>query len=266
MKKLSVFILSAFLAFSFVGCNDDDDNNGSESKPVISNFSVESEARGGNTITTGGIISFEFDVNMESSDKLSKYHIEIHDEPESGLAADEYKIIDEDFTDIDGLRNTHIHDHIEVPVEASTGNYHFHLTVTSQEGYTATEEAKLEVVENPNAPSVTDLSITNKNGGTTLSLNDVIVVKFTAEAKNGATLKNYHLEIHDEPASGKIEDEYKLVDDEFSDNFKGKDKTTVSHEITITEKASTGKYHFHLHVYDEKNNGTAKTDELNVSK
>lgn len=250
------------VTFFSTSCEKDEEVN---EKPVITDLKVGHEDGSSDPFNLGGVICLEFNVEMENDDKLKSYHVEIHDEPASGLVADEYKIIDEEF-DISGLRNTHIHDHIEIDVEANTGNYHFHLTVTSENGFTSSEEAHLVVIDNPNAPAVSNFSVANKNGGTTYAVGDIIVVSFDAEAKNGATLDNYALEIHDEPDSGLLEDETNLVEEEnFTANFQGLTTANVSQEVEITAGGKIpGHWHIHLHVSDNADNVTAKVDEINI--
>lgn len=261
MKKINFLVVCSLLATCFLACNDDDETT--NPKPVITSFTVESEVGGGNTIALGGMISFEFDAEMQTNDKIESYHLEIHDEPASGLAADEYILIDEEF-EVGGLRNTHVHDHVEVPVDANTGKYHFHLTVTSAEGYTETKEMELQIIENKNAPSVSNFSVSKKSGSGDYQVGDIVVISFTAKAVEGNTLKNYHLEIHDEPASGKLEDEFKLVDEDFTTNFEGLTEAVISHEVEVKDGGAKGKYHVHLHVTDNKNNATAKADEITI--
>lgn len=146
MKIRNFFLLSVLSSVIMLqACSEDDDNG--PSKPEIDNFIVESEG-GGDQITRGGQISYEADIASTSDAKLDYFHVEIHDEPESGKAEDEYKIIDKDFTDnIRDLRNTHLHEHITVPDTANTGTYHFHLTVVDKDGNTNNAETHIEVFE-----------------------------------------------------------------------------------------------------------------------
>lgn len=264
MRKLNLIIVAVLItATMFVSCKKEETPT-LEPKPVISNFTVGNEVGGGSTLILGGLISFEFNAEMKTGDKLKSYHLEMHDEPASGLAADEYKVIDEEF-DVSGLRNTHIHDHIEIPLDANTGNYHFHLTVTSQDGYTTSKETHLSVEENTNAPVISNFSVTNKSGSTDFQVGDILIVSFEASAKNDITLKSYHLEIHDEPVSGELEDEFKLVDDEFTADFANESSVVINKEIEIKQGGTKGKYHVHLHVYDNQNNGAAKADEISIN-
>ena len=145
MKLRNIFFLSVLSSVLVLQACSKDENNG-PSKPEIDKFIVESE--GGDQIKRGGQISYEADIASTSDAKLDYYHVEIHDEPESGKAEDEYKIIDKDFTDnFTDLRNTHLHDHITVPETANTGTYHFHLTVVDKDGNTNNAETHIEVVE-----------------------------------------------------------------------------------------------------------------------
>ncbi len=118
---------------------------------------------------------------------------------------------------------------------------------------------------NPNAPLVENFSVKNKNGKSTFAKGDTLIVSFKATANGNNTLGKYFLEIHDEPASGKVSDEHKLVDAEFTNNFKALNSTTINHEVIIGNEGSNGKYHVHLHVYDSKNYAIAKTDEITVN-
>lgn len=263
MKKTNLFKLVPILGILFLFSCENDKEDNAETKPAITAFSVGNEVGGTESVQLGGIISFEFDAEMKTNDKIISYYLEMHDEPASGLAADEYKIIDKEF-EIGGLRNTHVHDHIEVPLEANTGNYHFHLTVTSENGYTSSKEAHLTVVDNNNAPEVSDFTVTNKSGNATINTGDTLIVSFTAKAKSGNTLKEYHLEIHDEPNSGKLEDEFKLVNKTFTADFANLSEATIQHETEVVAGGESGNYHIHLHIFDNENNGVAKVDEITI--
>ena len=64
------------------------------------------------------------------------------------------------FTEFSGQRNVHFHKHIDIPQEAEPGSYHFHFTVTDQQGQTASEEVDLTLlyIEDNVVPNVSVLS------------------------------------------------------------------------------------------------------------
>lgn len=46
-----------------------------------------------------------------------------------------------------GIKNTDFHEHIEIPLSADTGHYHFHFSVTDMEGNRTTLEDEVHVVD-----------------------------------------------------------------------------------------------------------------------
>lgn len=48
-----------------------------------------------------------------------------------------------------GLKNTDFHEHIDIPEHAEEGEYHLHLYVTDMEGNQSSEEARFEVIYDP---------------------------------------------------------------------------------------------------------------------
>ena len=50
------------------------------------------------------------------------------------------------YIEFSGLRNTEFHKHIEVPIDAETGDYHFHFSVTDMEGSQTVFEDEVEIL------------------------------------------------------------------------------------------------------------------------
>ncbi len=73
---------------------------------------------------------------------IESIKVEIHSESD----VDGWEL-DELFTDAKGLKNTTLHEHVEISLDADTGHYHFHLVVTDQEGQQAVVEEELEIQE-----------------------------------------------------------------------------------------------------------------------
>jgi hypothetical protein len=51
----------------------------------------------------------------------------------------------QNFTEYTGLKNIDFHKHIDVPVDALPGDYHFHMKVTDMQGNMVQKEAEIEV-------------------------------------------------------------------------------------------------------------------------
>ena len=93
----------------------------------------------------------------------------------------------------------------------------------------------------------------NEEGSTEIPLSGLISVNFKATAGEDARLDFYHIEIHDHPTSGLVEDEYKIIDDDFKDEstFKGLREAHVHQHVTVPDTANLGSYHVVIIIVDE---------------
>jgi hypothetical protein len=105
----------------------------------------------------------------------------------------------------------------------------------------------------------------NHDGGKEIPLGGTISVNFTAIAGDKARLDFYHIEIHDHPASGKVEDEYRIIDESFKDKntFKGLRNANVHEHIVVPNEANLGRYHVVIVVVDEDGN-SVDTEDVDV--
>ncbi|NJM15071.1 MAG: DUF4625 domain-containing protein [Bacteroidales bacterium] len=102
------------------------------------------------------------------------------------------------------------------------------------------------------------------DGTTVIARGGTIAVLFSAVAGDDARLDFYHIEIHDHPASGAIEDEYKIIDDDFKDKtiFKGLRSVENMHQhVSVPDTANLGPYHVVVTIVDEAGN-SVNTEEL----
>jgi hypothetical protein len=143
IKFSTVILLVSILVLS---CKKEE-----ERKLTISDIVVENHD-GGKQVPRGGTISVNFKATAGVA-RLDFYHIEIHDHPVSGLVEDEYKIIDDAFTDkvtFKGLREASVHQHVVVPAEANLGIYHVVIVVVDEDGYSVDTEdldTSIEIIE-----------------------------------------------------------------------------------------------------------------------
>ncbi len=107
-------------------------------------------------------------------------------------------------------------------------------------------------------PEITNVVAENHDGGTQIPRGGTISVNFDAKTRSGAKLDFYHIEIHDHPASGAVEDEYKIIDDDFKNlsTFKGLINAHVHEHIVVPDIANLGSYHVVIVVVDEDGNST----------
>jgi len=106
--------------------------------------------------------------------------------------------------------------------------------------------------EEENKLTISDVVAENHDGGTDISPGGTISVNFNATAGE-ARLDFYHIEIHDHPESGLVEDEYKIIDADFKDKstFKGLRNAFVHEHVIVPENANPGPYHVVIVVIDE---------------
>jgi len=112
--------------------------------------------------------------------------------------------------------------------------------------------------------SIRDVAAENHDDGSTeIPRGGIISVNFTATAGDHARLDFYHIEIHDHPTSGAVQDEYKIIDDDFRDlsTFKGLRNVNVHQHIIVPDNANLGLYHVVIMVADEDGN-SVDTEEL----
>ncbi len=106
-------------------------------------------------------------------------------------------------------------------------------------------------------PAITNIEVTNHDDGTKIiKRGGIISVEFEALARGDGRLDYYHIEIHDHPASGKIEDEYRIIDDSFKEmsTFKGLKNAHVHQHVAVPPNANLGSYHIVITVVDEAGN------------
>ncbi len=116
------------------------------------------------------------------------------------------------------------------------------------------------------APEIKNLTAVNHDDNTTIiPRGGTISVNFEAESMSKDKLDYYHIEIHDHPASGLLEDEYKIIDDSFENEatFKGLKNANVHEHIVVPMDANLGKYHVVITVVDEYGN-SADTEDVHV--
>jgi hypothetical protein len=130
MNFLVLFFAIAAMAV-ITSCNKDE----TFLKPVISN----TEIGVGNSLV--GYIGNDLHMQAEivAEGKIDKISVEIHKEDGTG------DHIEAEYTDYSGQKNATFHKHIDIPATTVAGDYHFHLTVTDQEGQSTTFETDITI-------------------------------------------------------------------------------------------------------------------------
>ena len=148
--KISVILIFAIITTS---CEDEKIN-----MPEILDFELGYE-----NSKTGYLGSeFHIEANIIAENKIDIIKIEIHYEGDHTKSirianGDDHHHWEVDLTydKFRGLKNTTFHEHINIPLNAEPGEYHFHFKVIDMEGYTAEIEEDLMVME----PEVTEAPV-----------------------------------------------------------------------------------------------------------
>lgn len=138
--SLKFALLIGLSLFVFSSCDDDDDNNPANPTVAITELGSGHDSPTDKTGYIGGSIHLEAEI--EAPALVKQIDVEIHQEDGGS-----YKI-EKTYTDSKyvGVKNTTLHEHIDIPADAIAGDYHLHLTVTDQLGQTTTVESELSIV------------------------------------------------------------------------------------------------------------------------
>lgn len=131
MKRANLmYVVMLMLMFVYVGCSKD------PLKPVITLHELGEN-------NSGEVVQGEelhVDAEIEAEGVIEVVIVEIHFEG-TGTGWEYEKI----HTEFSGLKNADFHKHIDVPVDAAPGDYHFHLKVRDKVGQETSFEAELTI-------------------------------------------------------------------------------------------------------------------------
>ncbi len=182
------FAIMTFIAslFVFVSCSEDDDFPA----PVISDLEIGYD---NSKIGYRGS-DLHIDANIVAEGRIDRIVIEIHYEGDHHNDHNTGKNGDHDdhgwefehtWTEFNGLLNTSFHKHIDIPLHAEPGDYHFHFKVIDMQGKVTEVETEFEVKnpEDTNAPVITVTSA--PADGEAFHIGDAISIAGTATHELG---------------------------------------------------------------------------------
>lgn len=143
-KLFSILAIFTMALFVIVSCSDDDDFPA----PVISDLEIGYE--NSKVGYQGG--DLHIDAEIVAQGRIDRIVVELHYEGEhtdhkSGQNANDDHGWEFEYawTEFDGLLNTTFHEHIEIPLDAELGSYHFHFKVIDLQGKVTEIETEFEV-------------------------------------------------------------------------------------------------------------------------
>ncbi|KAB1068204.1 DUF4625 domain-containing protein [Tamlana haliotis] len=148
--KTNIKLLALFLSLGifFQSCSSDDDGGGTIDAPVITDFEYgEGDAHSTEPVAyKGSDLHIEAEIYAEGV--ISSITLEIHSH--DLVPADDE--VDWDFEQVyDGSKyqviNAEFHEHIDIPSNVPSGEYHVELIVTDELGNTTVAEGHLEILD-----------------------------------------------------------------------------------------------------------------------
>jgi hypothetical protein len=138
MKYLTI-IITVILSLSIMSCDKDESDD--VKPPIITTWEFGYE----NTGVAYAGSDLHIEAQIEAEGKVNTIQVTIHPEEEHKNLMHEEWEVDTTYTKFAGVINPTFHEHLDVPAEADTGNYHFHFIIVDMEGNVTEKEAELEV-------------------------------------------------------------------------------------------------------------------------
>ena len=224
-------------------------------KPVISSIEYGSshDDTDSHTAYQGSDMHIEAEIVAEG--KIDYITVELHpegEEEDEEHETEDWKY-DSTYTEgFNGLKNATFHKHIEIDSTATPGEYHLHFIVVDMEGNQEVFEGEVEILEEESNIAISNLTI-NDGVHDVSKASGSFKISFNVSVETG-TLASYSIEVHSEPESGNEEDEFKLIDDEFTGDFVGLTSASVSQTVAIDTDAPLGEYHVEITIIDSETN------------
>lgn len=141
-----VLIAVLLLGVAMASCSNDDDQQAVQPKPIIENIEIGS---GNNGI---GIIGrdFHFDMDVTAGELLGDVQVKI--QGKSDQTYDHNWSFEITWDEFQGVKNTNVHKHFDIPADAPVGHYDFVIVVHDQNGAVLEDVREVELVDASDLP------------------------------------------------------------------------------------------------------------------
>ncbi|MEO9571917.1 MAG: DUF4625 domain-containing protein [Polaribacter sp.] len=257
IKMKSNFKFLAIIALAtifFSSCSND--NEITFNAPEITNF----EYGEGSTHSTeqeaykGSDIHLEASITAEATVSSITLSIHSHD-----LTPDKDEVewnFEQVYTDAKYLViNPTFHEHIDVPTNIPSGEYHIELVVTDEEGNSTEIEGHIQILD---SILLSEISI-----DTTVARGSDFHTEFMIDAVNG--IHSITVDIHAHGltvGTGEVEWDY---EEEFLGNYHEQTSIEFHEHIDVPATAPTGEYHMIFTVEDEDGNTKAYETHIDIT-
>ncbi|WP_335967084.1 DUF4625 domain-containing protein [Galbibacter sp. PAP.153] len=248
--------IAAFLGIVLSSCSSDDDNGLSLKAPEISNFEYGegSEHSTDQVAYKGSDVHMEAEINAEAT--VSSIVVSIHSHDLTPAEGEEEWDFEQTFTDEKYLViNPTFHEHIDVPENIPSGEYHVVLTVNDEAGNSTEVEGHLQIM----APiTLSDYSI-----DTSVVRGSDFHAEFMINALHG--IHNITVDAHAHgvtPGEGEAEWHY---EEAFEEGYHGETEVEFHEHIDVPATAPAGEYHVVFTVEDEEGNVVEYETHIDVT-
>ncbi|MBW2961611.1 DUF4625 domain-containing protein [Mesonia aestuariivivens] len=221
-----------------------EDHSGEDHGITITSIETEDAPKGG---------ELHLEAAITAEHGIQTVSVNIHDHGLQPSGDEENWAFNVDFTDYSGA-SASFYEHIDVPANATPGEYHMTITVIDAEGHTHAESAHIHVTETGN--DATAIQFSGLDIPATIAAGTEMHAEATITADHGVHL--VHVHIHSEAGNGwSFEEDYTNYDGQTTANF---------HEhIDIPASAAAGEYHFELEVKDEEGNTNSTSTHFDIN-
>ncbi|MUU77104.1 DUF4625 domain-containing protein [Winogradskyella sp. HL2-2] len=254
-SNFKLIAITLFLGTFLYSCSSDDDGSSSNA-PVISNF----EYGEGSTHSTdqvaykGSDIHIEADITAEEIVSSITLSIHAHDLT-PGDDEEDWDFV-QVFTDSNYMAiNPTFHEHIDVPTNIPSGEYHIELLVTDELGNSTEVEGYIQILD---YITLSEISI-----DATVARGSDMHTEFMITAVNGIHNISVDIHAHDlTPVDGEVEWDYEAV---FEEGYHELTEADFHEHIDVPATAPAGEYHVIFTVEDEDGNTEEYETHIDVT-
>ncbi|SIS46974.1 protein of unknown function [Zobellia uliginosa] len=267
MKTSFKFLaIVAFVGLFLQSCSSDDDGDVELNAPVISEFEFgeghhdDAEDHDHDDETEEAYAFKGSDIHLaaeiSAAATVSSITLSIHsDEVTAGEGEVDWEF-EKVYTDAKYLvLNPEFHEHVDVPSDIPSGEYHIELLVTDEAGNSTEVEGHLQIMD--------PVSISGFEMDETVAKGNDFHIEFMIDAPNGIHEVLVDIHAHDlELGEGEAEWDY---EGDFSEKFHELTEAEFHEHIDVPATAPAGEYHIIFTVEDEDGNTTEYETHIDVT-
>jgi hypothetical protein len=254
--NLKPLAIVAFLGILLQSCSSDDEGTPSATAPIISNFEYgEGSSHSEDQVAyKGSDIHLEAEITAPATVSSISLAIHAHDlEPGEGEVEWDFE---QTYTNASYLViNPTFHEHVDIPSNIPSGEYHVLLTVTDELGNSTEAEGHLQIMD---AITLSEISISE-----TVVRGSDMHTEFIIHAAHG--IHEITVDIHGhglEVGEGEVEWDF---ENSYSEGYHDQTEVEFHEHIDVPATAPAGEYHILFTIEDEDGNTLEYETHIDVT-